>query len=671
MKRLARPLILRVLIAHLLLSLVLTIPSARGEIKATERLLEGVKYLASDELEGRGVGTKGLDLAAEYVRQEFERAGLDVTRVNGGAFQTFEMTVGSELAESNTLQFAGPEGKTFELQLDSDFRPASFGGSADFSAPIVFCGYGIEAPDKQYDDFAGINLKGKVALILRRVPQQGNPHGPFAGPHGGMSRHAELRTKVSNAFGRGAVAVLLVNDPYSSRNAGVKRQEQIGKATDQALQVAEELLAIDTADVEAFVAARKKLADAIRHRKVVVEQDAGADADPLMEFGYGGHDENRSIPVLQITQTACNQLLQAALGTSLPQIEGAIDEDLKPRSAELAGWRADGRVNIRRVRTDVHNVIGVLEGEGPLADETLVIGAHYDHVGRGGPGSLLPGSTEVHNGADDNASGAIALIEIARRLAAREQKLPRRVVFIAFTAEEIGLVGSAKYVKEPVFPLESTIAMLNLDMVGRMQNSKLTVFGTGTSPWWEEVVPQHTKELSLDLSSKPEGFGPSDHSSFYGKKIPVLHFFTGTHGDYHRPTDDWQKLNLEGMTLVANLVEGIAVKTVQRAQRPEYVEVKQQEQAARGGNRPYFGSIPDFGSEGSGYAISGAAPGSPADEAGLKGGDRIVEFGGQKIDSLDDFDLALRKFSAGDQVEVVVERDDQREKLTVTLGQPR
>ncbi len=304
-------------------------------------------------------------------------------------------------------------------------------------------------------------------------------------------------------------------------------------------------------------------------------------------------------------------------------------------------------------------------------DEMLVIGAHYDHVGYGGEGSLSPGSTDVHNGADDNASGTVALIELARRLAARKTPLPRRLVFIAFTGEERGLIGSAHYVKNPLFDIKNTVAMLNMDMVGRLTKDKLTVFGTGTAPRWKKLVEETGKEYDLKLSLKPEGFGPSDHSSFYGKQIPVLHLFTGTHTDYHRPSDDWDKINIPGMQRIVGFLEEITIATADNPDRPKYVKIERPAATMRSGNRPYFGSIPDFGGEGPGYHISGASPGSPADKAGLKAGDAIIKMGKTKIDGLDDFDLALRMFSPGESVGVTVLREGKRVKLTVKLGKPK
>jgi acetylornithine deacetylase/succinyl-diaminopimelate desuccinylase-like protein len=640
--------------------------------ESQQRLLTDIKYLASDELEGRGVGLKGLDLAADFIRAQFGAAGLNVSGINGGPFQPFSMTTGSTLLQPNALEIVGPNGVKISLTLESDFQPQTFGGSGAFSGELAFCGYGIDAEDKSFNEFEGIDLNGKVAIIMRRVPRQGNPHGEFTGQRGGVSSHGELRAKVSNAFGKGAAAILFVNDPYSGRSDLERSRKQLSKQAEELAAAAEEFDGAPAEDAEKVAAARKKLAAEVEKYKKAKQRVAAGEPDALMSFGYGGHESIRTIPVLHITRAACDRILKGALNKSLVDLEAAIDKDLKPQSAVLTGWTAGGVVTMERKQAEVKNVIGYLEGEGPLADETIVIGAHYDHVGRGGSGSLAPGSNEIHNGADDNASGTVTLIELARRLAGRKEKLPRRLVFIAFTAEESGLIGSARYTKEPLFPLEKTVAMLNMDMVGRLKDEKLTVFGTGTSPIWEAMVQNLAKAGGFELTMKPEGFGPSDHSSFYAKQIPVLHFFTGNHSDYHRPGDDWEKINVPGMQRVADMLEKIVIDVAKNPERPKYVAVKGTANVMRdGGARPYLGSIPDFGTDSPGYALSGVAPDSPAEKAGLKGGDRIVQFGMQKVESLEDFDAALRRYGPGDTVEVTVMRNGERIKLKVTLDRPR
>lgn len=634
------------------------------------RLLDAVRILASDEFEGRGVGTAGLVKAQHYLGEQFAALGLNTTIAGGDPFQTFEVIDGAELQSPNSLELRGPAGERIALEMGKDFQVCSFGDAGVFDAPVVFLGYGIESQDPPYNDFADVDVQGKVVIVLRRTPQQGREGGMFdAGPHG-TSRHAALRTKVSNAFRHGAAAILFVNDPFTGRHEAARIAEQLREAREAAAQAAQSVAEAGD-DPERLPQARERLALAQRRVEQTERVAREHVADPLMEFGYGGPRSGKSIPILHITQRVCNQLLGGALGTSLEELEAAIDETGRPHSRELTGWRAVGQTSLTVKRVGVANVVGVLEGEGPLKDETILIGAHYDHLGFGGDGSLAPGSHEVHNGADDNASGTAALLELARRFAARPQKPPRRLVFIAFTGEERGLLGSAQYVKEPLFPLESTIAMFNMDMVGRLEDDKLTVFGSGTSPRWPALLEQCAQGKQLQLILKPEGFGPSDHSSFYAREIPVLHLFTGTHNDYHRPTDDWEKINAAGMRRIVDFLEEVVTATAANPERPGYIAIQQRATLTRSGNRPYFGSIPDFSTDTEGYAIQGVAPGSPADLAGLRGGDIIVQLGEEQIGSLDDFDLALRKFSPGQQVTVVVLRGGQRIKLQVVLAAPK
>jgi hypothetical protein len=661
-------------IALLACSSLAPVYSGDAATVSQERLLTDIKYLASDELEGRGVGLPGLDAAADYIRDQFAKAGLKLDSVGGGPYQTFTMSTGATLGSLNSLEITGPDAKKLTLTQTTDFVPQSFGAAGAFSGELVFCGYGIEAADKKFDEFAGVDLKGKVAIIMRKVPRQGNPHAPFSDAHGGVSSYGELRTKLDRAFDKGAVAVLFVNDPYSGRNELEQDKKRVAKLADAVAEAAVEFEAVDAQDAEKLAAARKKLSEEVGKYKAGKGHLGTTEPDTLMKFGYGGRDAIRNLPVLHITRAVCDSVLKPALNKTLAEIETEIDKDLKPQSAVLTGWNAGGVVTIERKQALVKNVVAVLEGTGPTADETIVVGAHYDHVGRGAMGgSFVPGTNEIHNGADDNASGTVSLLEVARRLAARPEKPKRRIVFVAFTGEEMGLFGSARYTKEPIFPLDKTIAMVNMDMVGRLTDDKLTIFGAGTSPIWNDMLTRLGKAAHFDLSLKPEGMGPSDHQSFFMKQIPVLHFFTGTHGDYHRPSDDWEKINIPGTERVVELVEKLVIELASMPERPQYIAVKGTAQISDrpAGSRPYFGSVPDFGAEKPGYALSGVVPGSPAEKGGLKAGDRIVQLGQHKIDNLEDFDANLRKFSPGETVEVAVMRGQERVVLKVVLDKPR
>lgn len=646
------------------------VAAERSNVPA-ERVLEDLKYLTDDEREGRGVGTKGLDQAADFIREQFAASGVNVGAVDGGAFQTFEMTSSVELGSPNSLTLVGPDGKEYPVELGKGFEVCSFGASGEFSGEVVFAGYGIDAPKDGYSDYEGLDVEGKVVMVIRRNPYQAEAKNPHATPNP-LTRFADLRAKYREAEQRKAAALIIVNDPYSSREQSDERQRAVKQAGDVVIEAAEKFLAVDANATEEVASTRKALADAVAKRSELQKEHVDADDDQLMKFGYAGNgNESNTLPTVHLAQSLANQILGSAVQKSLADLETEIDADHKPHSIAKTGWTIRGQTTIKRVQSEIKNVIGVLEGEGPHADETIVIGAHYDHVGRGGANSLAPGSTDVHNGADDNASGTVALIELARRLGAREEPLPRRLVFIAFTAEELGLIGSAHYVNSPVFPLDNTVAMFNMDMVGRLVDDKLTVFGTGTSSRWEPELKPLGEAAKLELTYKPQGLGPSDHSSFYTKKIPVLHFFTGTHPDYHRPTDDWDKVNIDGMLRVVDFIETMIVQTAENPTRPDYVETKSEPSEARTGSRPYVGTIPDFANQDPGYGISGAAAGSPADKAGMKPGDRIVKLGEDKIQSLEDFDLALRKHKPGDEVDFVVTRGGTEVTLKVKLEPPR
>ncbi len=650
-------------------------PAAAEDQAAVEKALtETVKYLSSDELEGRGVGTKGIDQAADYIAREFEKMGLKTQLFDGSPFQKFSMTISTRQGDKNELTFIGParDGQPAEekkLALGKDFNPLAIGGTASFDLPVVFVGYGITAKKLDYDDYAGIDVQGKAVLVLRHEPQQDNPHSEFNGKE--HSEFAPFTRKVSNAYEHGAAAVIFVSDEFDLQ----KTKQQLGKrwqaAVDELAESNVKFKALEKPtdeDLRKHREQTEKLADQIKSFGGQIQ----AAEDPLLGFdGAGSEGESRNFSVLYCRRGALEPIVQAALGTSLSALEQEIDKDPAPHSRPLEGWRVVGQTTVEHTQAEVKNVAAVLEGEGPHAEETIVIGAHYDHLGFGGNGSADPGSREVHNGADDNASGTTALLEVARELAGRPQKLPRRIVFLAFTGEERGLIGSARYVRNPLIPLDKTIAMLNMDMVGRLTDNKLIVHGTGTASELDPLVDQLGKQFGFEITKKPGGFGPSDHSSFYAKHVPVLHFFTGSHKDYHRPTDDYDKLNIEGLRRVSEMVAAAAVAVAEAPEPLHFQETKAPALAGGGGDRPYFGSIPDFSQDSPGYAITGATKDGPAERAGLKGGDVIIQFGESRIGNLEDFDSALRKFKAGDKVPIVVKRADAELKLEVTLDPPR
>ena len=317
------------------------------------------------------------------------------------------------------------------------------------------------------------------------------------------------------------------------------------------------------------------------------------------------------------------------------------------------------------------NVIGFLEGSDPLLrTDMIIIGAHYDHLGRGDFGSTAPDQKNViHNGADDNASGVAALLEVATRLS--KVRLARSIVFMAFTGEESGLLGSQHFAANPSFPLTQVRAMINMDMVGRLGAGPLIVYGIGTAPEWTGIIDAATSAEGVQYKAIPDGTGPSDHTSFYMKDIPVLHFFTNVHGDYHKPSDDWDKIDAAGLDKVSAIVTRVA----QQLSRPTTVVT-----LVRGAGRPpapagqstsgygaYLGTVPDFKPVDRGVLISGATPGSPADQAGLKAGDIIIKFDEEAIADLQGMTDALRKRKPGDAVRISVLREGKEVVLNAVL----
>ena len=666
------------LFLFLLCSASLTTASAVETAEAAEaRLQSFAGHLASDSLEGRGVGTKGLDLAADYLAAEFARLGLKTDLYDGTPFQKFKVTTNVELGDAakNKLVLIGPEKEgqpqRIELALGKTFNPLAAGGSGKAAAPLVFVGYGITAKDLKdgatYDDYEGLDVKGKIVVMIRKEPQQQQADSVFSGVQ--PSRHAFFPTKISNAFEHGAAAVIMVNDGLELTNRESDRKKSFDEAVDRLVEARrkfKELGAPSDADRQKHAVEVGQLAEQI----AALSKQQSDEADAILPFNGAGSEGRRNSPVLFCSRQAIDNVVKTALGKDLGAIEKEIDDSLKPQSAALAGWSAEIEAELITKEAEIKNVIAVLEGEGPLADETIIVGAHYDHLGLGGAGSLAPWTTAIHNGADDNASGTATLLEIAHQLATAEKKPQRRIVFIAFTGEEKGLLGSAHYVRQPLFPLEKTVAMFNLDMVGRLRDDKLIVYGTGTAANFDSLVEGLCKDLGFKLTKHPGGFGPSDHSSFYARKIPVLHLFTGTHSDYHRPSDDTEKLNVEGMRRIADMVVRIVEATDGQEERPQYVEIKRMETIAidpAAGDRPSLGTIPDYSGAADGVALTGVMPGSAAEKAGVKPGDVLIQLGESRIAVIEDFENALRKHKPGDKVKVVVKRGDKKVEMEATL----
>jgi len=578
-----------------------------------QQILEELSYFAADSMEGRDTGSEQLVECANYLRSELQKLGYTFPANEDDGYQEFSIAGQPGQGPANNLQVTGAA--DLQWQNDRDFRVCAFGGSGAFAGPLVFCGYGIDDAENNFDEFAGLDLEGKVAVIMRRVPGQSNPGSLYVDKNGTIDvNRAGLRTKYTNARERGAVAVLFVNDPHS-----VKKEK-----------------------------------------------------DELFEFGYGGSGKPDEIPIFQITVAAANQLLKSTIGHTLEDVETAIDRTMQPLSQELHGVSIRGTADLDFSKTQTGNVVAVLEPRDADIRETIIIGAHYDHVGWGKFGSLAPGTRAIHNGADDNASGSIALLSLARRLAEKSGKLDRRIVLIWFAAEERGLLGSKHYVDAPLYPLSDTIAMLNLDMVGRMCDEKLTVFGVGSSDVWNPWLDQIEADTELNFFREKKAFGPSDHAPFYEKKIPVLHLFTGLHGDYHRPTDDVEEINVQGMRRVVDVLEGLTLNLANADQRPNYIENKKWIQVGRhAGGRPFVGVIPDLYASVDGLVVQNTAEDSPVETAGLQPGDVIVSADGQAIRTRKDFWDVIDQHAPKETIPLEFQRDGTRMSVEIKLGSPR
>ncbi len=340
----------------------------------------------------------------------------------------------------------------------------------------------------------------------------------------------------------------------------------------------------------------------------------------------------------------------------------------------LQHWTVGNTSGTREAGVDgraTENVVAVLRGsDRRLAGEAIVIGAHFDHLGLGPFGSLAPDSAgRVHNGADDNASGTAAVLEIARLLAAQRPRPARTVVFVLFSGEEEGVLGSAWYADHPLVSMDSTLAMLNFDMVGRMRNNRLLALGARTATEWQGLLDSVNAGPHFDLRASGDGWGPSDHASFFAKHRPVLHFFTDLHEDYHRPSDDWDKINADGMVAVADFAAELARRLAARPGWLTFVDAPPPAPAAAGsGERPYLGTIPDMTDEPGGVRLSGVRSGSPAETAGLREGDILIAIGDMPIANLQDFQNALVAHRPGDSVEIRFRRGAQTLSATVVLG---
>ena len=577
-----------------------------------------VEFLASDELEGRMTGSEGAKRAAEHIATQFTQLNLKPIGDEATYFQEFEFTAGRRIiAVENkfhiTRQTHGSE-QVMEFSVERDFQPLSFSRNGIVEGEVVFVGYGLTVPGELgegYNAYAGLDVKDKIVVALRYVPEGVEPERRQQ-----LNRYAGLRYKAMQAREQGAKAFLVVAGP-NSPNAG-----------------------------------------------------------KLIPLDFDSSLADSGIVAASISDTVANALF-APSGKNLKDVQSGLDLENPHFLGQfpLPDVQVKIVVSVEKVKKTDQNVVALL-APSELTDETeyIIVGAHYDHIGHGEIGSLARKGEEgqIHNGADDNASGTAVVLDLATTLSEAYQKYPekfrRGIIFALWSGEELGLIGSTHFVNDPVVPLEKVAAYINFDMVGRLRDNKLILQGVGSSSVWTKLIEKRNVPIGFNLTLQEDPYLPTDVTAFYPKEVPVLSFFTGGHEDYNRPTDDPDTLNYTGIERIARLAHGIVSDLISADERPAYVRVErsQSEEGSRDTLRAYLGTIPDYTTEGTGVKLSGVRAGGPADKAGLKGGDVIVEFGGQKITNIYDYTYALDAVKIGEPVEVVVLRDGKRVKLTVT-----
>ena len=518
-----------------------------------------IHYLASDSLEGREAGTKGEELAATYLANAFQKVGLEPV-MDESYFQPFEFLFTREFTSNDFLSIGDKN-----LALNEDYFPLNFSGKGSVEGELVRVGFGISAPELNYDDYLQKNVEGKVVIVEISSPDGVHPHSKYLAYHG-------LKSRVNLAEGKGAEAVIFVNSDDQFNNP--------------------------IRDYSQKVAATK-------------------------------------IPVMFVYD------------------KGLLGE----------GQKIELSVGLQELYRQAKNVIGYIDNQAPY---TITIGAHYDHLGFGqNGGSLYRGEKQIHNGADDNASGTAMLIALAP--AFQQEKFKKyNFLFIAFSGEEKGLLGSNHYIKNPTMDLNNVNLMINMDMVGRLDpdDPVLVINGTGTSPVWDNILTKIDVE-GLKVKTTSSGVGPSDHTSFYFKDIPVLHFFTGTHRDYHKPSDDADNLNYGGMVKVYQFLYQLV------AQLANMDKIAFSKTKADTANTPRFtvtlGVVPDYAFSGQGMRIEGVTDGRPASKAGMQSGDVVVKMGNHKVDDMMTYMQALSQFKKGDNTTVIVQRGDQQKSFEITF----
>ena len=600
-----------------LVSALLVASTAYAQTATASKTRAHVEMLASPKLEGRQAGSEGERLAAEYIAGQLARVGARPLPGRSDMFATFEFTAGSRDAGSSVSVTRGSGGaQGFSA---NQVQALSFSDDAEVTGPVVFAGYGLVVPEAQgfaYDSYATLDVKDKIVVVLRYFPEDADQKTRAI-----LARYSDLRYKAMAARQRGARALLVVTGPRSP-NAG----QVIPMSFDTALAGS----GIPAASISGAVA------DALF-------AGAQAPAKPLRD-------------------------VQQELDSGNPHVAGFALPDVS----------ATVKTAIVRERQRGRNVVAYLPATAPVTGVEkpwIAIGAHYDHLGRGGNGNSLASKEEaggIHHGADDNASGTAAVVAIAE--AVSKQPRRRNVVFALWSAEEIGLVGSAAFVAMPPVPLNELAAYINFDMVGRMQNNRLVVQATGTSPVWTRVLERANVAAGFDLVAQPDPYQPTDVASFNLANVVSLSFTTGGHVDYHKPSDTAEKINYEDLDRIVDLAAAIVRSVGDTDAAPQFTKVDQPTSSSRGtmaGVRVTTGTIPDYATEVKGLLLGGVVGGGPAERAGLMKGDIIIEIGGQTIANIYDYTYALELLKVDQPVKIVYTRGGEKRETMLTPGARR
>jgi hypothetical protein len=566
-----------------------------------------VETLASEAFAGREAGSPGERLAADYIASELTRIGARPLPGRADMFASFEFTAGSRDGGSRvSIQpAAGGRARTFDGQ---DVQALSFSDdTASVAGDIVFAGYGIVVPESQgfgYDSYAGLDVKDKIVVVLRYFPEDADQKTRAI-----VARYSGLRYKAQAARQRGARGVVVVTGPRSP-NAG-----------------------------------------------------------RTVPMGFDTAVAGSGIPAVSVSGVVADALFSG--GRPLADAQKELDTG----NPHVAGFALPARLDLRAMvvheKATARNVLAYLPATTSrvgVSKPWVVVGAHYDHLGRGDHGSSLATSSEAgrpHVGADDNASGTAAVLGIAEALS--RQPRGRHLLIALWSAEEIGLVGSAAFVAAPPIPIDEIAGYLNYDMVGRMQDNKLTIQATGTSATWPSLLERANVAAGFDVVLQADPYQPTDVASFNGAGVPSLSFTTGAHADYHKPSDTADKINFEDLERISGLGAAIVANLMAADAPPQFVKVEQSTQTAnRGGLRVFTGTVPDYASEAKGLLLGGVVAGGPAEKAGLQKGDVIVEIAGQSIANVYDYTFALDLLKVGEPAKVVYMRGGQRRETTLT-----